>query len=229
MELAAFRKAFSFGTWFDRWREELAAPATDAWPGSIRRVVLEALSDASAEQLLNPLVASHLRRFGGELARRLAPDRVFWVRSEWAKVDLSYGLAAPFAPTPRGWNVAWTTGQTGDLGQCEVKVCYTHLHLGKLKTLAGQLEDRRERDRLHDAPGLEHLRYHGLVWLFEHGGATKLPGLGAELEAEAKTLGLVVRRPFIPSTAEVLGRIWPSADGAPYRCGMTMALLELPV
>lgn len=223
----SFRKKFSFESWFDAWRDALDAQST------IRSLVLEALSDASAEQFLNPLVANSLRHFGGELAARLAPKRVFWVRSEWEKVDLSYGLAEPFKPTTSGWELAWRAGKTGDLGQCEVKVCHTNLRAGRLKTrlktLAGQLEDRRDRDRAREAPGHTQLRYHGLVWLFQHGGTSDIQGVGRQLEREAAALGLKVRRKFFtPTRADNLGRIWPSADGSTYRCGMSLALMELP-
>ena len=232
MPLAAFHEVFSLEAWFDQWRVAIdrhESPSAEGavWPPSTRRAVLEALSDASAEQFLNPLVASHLRRFGALHARLVAPERMFWVRSEWEKVDISYGLATPFRPGPRAWDNAWASGATGDIGQCEVKVCYTHLYAGKMKRLAGQLEVRRERDYVRKAPTLPHIRYHGLVWLFEHGGATTLQRVGDELLEEATSLGLVARRTFTyPSSPDDLGRLWPYPDGN--SCGLTLALLELP-
>lgn len=226
---AATDGVFSLETWFDRWLDALGAPclADDAaWPGRTRRMIAEALSDASAEQFLNPLVASHLRHFGREHASKHTPDRVFWVRSEWDKVDLSYGLSAPFELSTRSWNGASADGTTGDLGQCEVKVCYTHLHAGKIKTLAGQLEDRRDRDR--QAPGADALQYHGLVWLFQHGGIDDLRRIGDTIREQAERFGLVTRRPFAyPDVADDCGALWPSTGTKPYRCGMALALFEL--
>ncbi|MEN9796372.1 MAG: hypothetical protein RL653_68 [Pseudomonadota bacterium] len=192
-------------------------------------MLLEALSDASAEQFLNPLVASHLRNHGGRLAKAVKANKVFWVRSEWEKVDLCYGLADPFKPTPEGWASSWRTGATGDLGQCEVKVCYTHLYAGKIETLAGQLEERRERDKSYDAPNRKRLRYHGLIWLFQHGGIDELKSIGDKLEATSVRNGLNVVRNFVPSREQdTLGPLWPSENGEAYACGMALALVELP-
>ena len=169
-----------------------------------------------------------MRHWGGHLARTHAPQRSFWVRSEWEKVDLSYGLATPFDIHRLGWEKAWHQGDTGDLGQCEVKVCYTHLHEGKIKTLAGQLEERRARDRNRRGPGSNCLRYHGLVWLFQHGGIDRLHDIGAGLEAAAQQSGLTVRRGFgYPSGPDDLGRIWPSSNDRDHRCGLSLALVEL--
>lgn len=219
---AAFRQRFSFEDWFDRFCSDIDSPSP------IRRLVLEALSDAGAEQFLNPLAASNLRRYGAAIAAGTDPDLLFWVRSEWEKVDLCYGLAVPFEPTRRGWNSAWEQGKTGDLGQCEAKVCYTHIPAGKVEELAGQLRQRRQRDQVRRSPGLEHLRYHGIVWLFQHAGVDAMPDVCRELESRAETLGLTVLRPFrAPATPEDLGRIWPSATNSSYSCGMAMALLEL--
>lgn len=230
MDLAAFHERFRFEEWFDTWMLELASPIAEGetWPPSTRRLISEALSDASAELFLNPLMASHLRRFGSKLAKESGSDRVFWVRCEWAKVDISFGLAEPFSLSVDGWNQAWQNGTTGDLGQCEVKVCYTHLHAGRIKTLAGQLAERRERDRSPAAPGSEGLRYFGLVWLFEHSGTSTLASLGSALEHQAELEGLEVLRPFERNVNEVvLGGIWPSIDESPYTCGLTLALFEL--
>lgn len=235
MELDRFRETFSFEAWFDSWRKTLEAPASagHVWPPSTRRTVLEALSDIGAEQVLNSLVAMHLRRYGSEFAQTLAKtlgatqERLFWVRSDWRQVDLSYGLANPFRPTLRSWNMAWSEGATGDLGQCEMTVCYAHHHDGKVRSLAERMRNQQAYGLIHEARGLAQLRHHGMIWLFEHGGAEELEKVGARLLAEAEEQGLVVRRPFeYPKTADDLGMLWPSRDGSPYRCGMAVALVE---
>jgi hypothetical protein len=235
MELEEFRTRFRFEDWFDAWRTELAARGAgecegsiSAWPASLRRMVLEALSDAAPEQFLNPLAASHLRRFGGRLAGRFAPNHVFWVRSEWNDVDLSYGLALPFESRARPWEHARETGRTGELGRCEVKVCYAHLMQGKMKVLAGQLEARRARDREEGLPGAETLRYHGLVWLFSHGDDGRLPSVAALLRGEADGNGLRAVRAFEGDVVtDDLGRLWPTTGGGAYRCRLTTGLFEL--
>lgn len=192
--------------------------------------MLEALSDASAEQFLNPLVASDLRKFGRDLASRCAPERVFWVRSEWDKVDLSYGLAEPFELTHAGWQTARKSGTAGELGKCEVKVCYAHFYAGKIKCLEKQLRQRErasmQQSSAYGTPA-QGLRYYGLVWLFEHGGAKNLKRVGKLLEEEASGLGLAVRHGFCDPAVRDLGRIWPSSDGSTYQCSISAALFEL--
>lgn len=232
MPLNAFRQRFSFKAWFDKWREELEHPATTAaegrWSLAPRRAVLEALSDAGAEQFLNPLIAGHLRRFGGQLAQAHAPERWFWVRSEWEKVDISYGLATHFSGDSGGWNRAWDAGKTGDMGQCEVKVCYVHHCAGQIMALAAQLKQRRDRDVRRKAPGRDALQYHGVVWLFQHDGAEKMGAIGKGLEEEARSLGLDISRAFKqPAKPDALGRLWPSLDGREYTCGLSIALVKL--
>ncbi|MCC6993525.1 MAG: hypothetical protein IT370_02735 [Deltaproteobacteria bacterium] len=240
MERDDFRSKFTFEAWFDEWLRQLgpagsALPTGDEhdhhWSGSfeVRRAVLEALSDAGAEQFLNPLVASHLRAFGSKLARTTPPSSWFWVRSEWSKVDISYGLAqTPFAGRSGGWEKQWRAGDTGDLGQCEVKVCYTHQYEGRLPVLQGQLRSRRASDRHLKAPGFDQQRYHGLVWLFQHEGVDELEEAGEQLLKEARDLRLKVLRGFsFPRDADNLGRLWPSCEGRDYKCGMSLALVEL--
>lgn len=226
-----FRNVFSFESWFDSWCQQLGSqdgePSDERWVFSLRRTILEALSDASSEQFLNPLVASHLRHFGRRLADQHVKERWFWVRSEWTKVDLSYGLAENFDIHRHGaWDRQWATGGTGDLGQCEVKVCYAHLYADKIETLAAQLVERRARDRRGHAPDAEKQTYHGVIWLFEHGDANEIRRVGAHLEDEARRWGLAVRRPFQHSDElDDLGTLWPHPDG--YRCRLAIALVEL--
>jgi hypothetical protein len=229
MDIDSLRDGFSMKTWFGEWVAALAAPAsTDAqrWPSPLRRLVAEALSDAAAEQFLNPLVAQHLRRYGASVAGA-STDRQFWVRSEWDKVDLSYGFARPFEGSVGAWDRAWREGATGDVGQCEVKVIYAHRPQGVMKTLAGQLEERRARDVSYAAPDAAKLRYHGLVWLFEHGDGTALGDLIDRVKEEAVALNLA-HVAEAPVMVDDLGMLWPSTGGNPYRCAMSVALLEFP-
>jgi hypothetical protein len=220
---------FSLEAWFRSWVDALDAPAEipeAAWPPSTLRMVLEALSDAAPEQFLNPLVAQHLRRYGTQIAQKAKSDRIFWVRSEWEKVDLSYGFAIPFALGARAWDAAWRRGHTGDCGQIEVKAIYSHRYEGTMGILAAQLEQRFQRDKRRNAPDLARQRYHGLVWLFDH-------GLGHEAELEGwvrdEALRLGLRMAVQPKTMAThdLGSLWPSTGGKPYRCAMSLALLEL--
>jgi hypothetical protein len=80
--------------------------------------VAEVLSDVSGEQYLNALTARSLRGFWRSRGRAS-----FWARCEWAKTDISYGEA-----TARfdNWDAAWRAGESGDLGQIEAKVIYSH-------------------------------------------------------------------------------------------------------
>lgn len=229
----AFQQRFSMDHWFDAFCRQLSSdpvPTGDEeiWTLSFRRSVLEALSDSGAELFLNPLMASHLRHFGRQLARHHAPEKWFWVRSEWDKADLAYGLAAPFDAANHGWNEAWLRGITGDLGQIEAKVCYTHFDAGQIRTLADQLRTRKKRDWQNNAPHRHRQRYHGVVWLFQHGGIDGIAGQADRLTQEACGLGLTLRRPFgTAETAVHLGRLWPSQSGKDYVCGVSLALFEL--
>ena len=223
--LVTFRGVFSFESWFKALQIAVTPlQLNSTWPGSLRRMALEALSDSSAEQFMNPLVAGHLRRYGADLASRYAPHRWFWARSEWEKVDISYGLSEAFDASRDGWDDAWARGVTGDLGLCEVKVCYTHQFLGRIETLGEQLETRWRRYRLRTPD----YRYHGLVWLFQHHGVNDLEGASEQIRVAASRVGLSVRCGFeLPLEPDDLERLWPSRDGGHYQCGMSLALLEL--
>jgi hypothetical protein len=90
--------------WFATLPADLAkradAPNMDATLGTL---LVEVLSDSCNELFCAGLLATRLRRFG---AARCAKGH-FWVRSEWCKFDLSYGLA----PTRfSDWNAAWVSG-----------------------------------------------------------------------------------------------------------------------
>lgn len=234
-QFAKFRdECFSIENWFDALRADLGKPSTHdaAWPPTVRRFILEALSDAAAEQFLNPIVANHLRLFGGNVVEKhgMSPERMFWVRSEWEKIDLSYGLALPFTPTSVGWEQAWRAGTSGELGQVEAKVCYAHLRTadlkGQIKKLSRQLKARRAYDLWQKSPHREKLRYHGLVWLFQHGGVDELEDVGEMLLEDVEDLGLTVSRKFdVPTPPDDLGRLWPAK--ASYQCGLSVALVEL--
>lgn len=228
-DLQRFRNEFWLVDWFDRWLEVLGPPmetADETWPPPLRRLVTEVASDASPEQFLNPLTAAHLRRHGRKLAQDLELSRQFWVRSEWEKVDLSYGLAGAFSDN--NWDRAWSDHETGDLGQCEVKVCYTHQYKGKVAILADQLTERHKRDQLRKAPGRAFQRYHGLIWLFQLDGIDKMAEVGGEIEAETGRHGLTVVRSFnLPARADNLGALWPGRGHSDYGVGLAAALVEL--
>ena len=229
----SFQQRFAIEHWFDAFCRQLSSdpvPTGDeeTWTFSFRRSVLEALSDSSAELFLNPLMASHLRHFGRHLARQHAPEKWFWVRSEWDKTDLAYGLATPFDAAHHGWERAWSSGITGDLGQIEAKVCYTHFDAGQIGTLAKQLRTRKNRDRQNNVPHRHRQCYHGVVWLFQHTGVDGISGQSERLTRDACDLGLTLRRPFGTADAAVhLGRLWPSQSGKDYFCGVSLALFEL--
>lgn len=242
--------AFSFADWFVAWRKALGNPARFAhgaeWQLDLRHLVVSALSDASAEQLLNPLVASHLRHYGARWAIENGyQDKTFWVRSEWAKVDLSYGLAEPFDRNLLSWNRAWLDGKTGDLGQCEVKVLYAHEYeskvKAKLKNLVEQLEKHREVDRLeqekapHVLRHLKNQRYHGIIWMFEHQRDRK-PTRKHDYSQPLSSLRIQewlprelkqVHAPQMPLKYDTLIRTWPDVDGKPYEARLDLALVKL--
>jgi hypothetical protein len=228
---------FNVNDWFTTWRGALrhraGSESTSAHYLPLRETVLEALSDSSAEQFLNPLTARHLRRYGSSLPWVRQHKLWFWVRSEWFDVDLSYGLAKPFGRTPRfkdPWNAAWMRGDTGDLGQIEVKVCYTHEYVldAKIARLSEQLHERRDRDQRDRGNGdLRPQNYHGIVWLFEHQGCLELTNVAKQLAATAAHHKLEVCVGFSPDTADLLGPLWPSLDGEPYSCGLDVALFKL--
>jgi hypothetical protein len=221
------------GSWFEAWVRDLSAVPPEqsgGWPHGMQRTVLETLSDASSEQFLNPLVAIHLRKWG---QAKFGPSPTgdlpgwFWVRSEWGKVDISYGIAPKaFSGGLQGWDAARHRGNTGDRGQLEVKVCYSHLYAGRMLKLGSQLLMRREA---HQASGSDRpaQAYHGLVWLFDDG---RVRGELAEaaILTEATAAGLTCRTGFVRVVRNAsLGQLWPSLGGEHYACSLWMALMEL--
>jgi hypothetical protein len=168
--------------------------------------IVEVLSDSSNEQYLNAITAKHLRAFG----RRACGDR-FWARSEWAKTDISYGVAkGPFDD----WERAWSAGTTGDVGQIEAKLVYEHFteatKLAKVQELSRQLEQRRKRDRW---PGQQ---YHGIVWVMQHGSLPlgevqePSPETVAALDA-GRALDLVIVDGWRQMAQRELPGMWPTA------------------
>ena len=203
----------------DDWYRELLT-----WMRAERgREALEIQSDCSNELYLNALTALHLRRYG-----RARDFPLWWVRCEWAKVDISFGMAKEQF---QNWNAAWNNGKTGDIGQIEGKVLYWHHSKSaccfKLCDLRRELDDRRKKDVGHR----EWQLYFGLVWMvsFEppqhddaslaslHGERASRHGW-AELFAES---GLVVHdapmeRPesavFDHVTTLDMKSLWPRTD-----------------
>ena len=199
----------------------------------IAKLAIEALSDASAEQLLNPIAASHLRHYGQERyghAEEGFKGPWFWVRSEWCKVDISYGVANEAfkgGNTGRGWDVAWSQKATGDLGLIEAKVCYSHLDIpSRVGGLAAQLKDRRS-DNVDF--GMVNQRYLGIIWCVQHGERTDANVLLDTASDAMKANGLVIRAPFQPIATNVnLGYLWPSLGAVkPYYSNVDVALGEL--
>lgn len=205
----------------------------DRWPSSLMHFILEDLSDSANELLLNAIAAAHLRRHG----RKRQGDG-FWVRREWTKTDISYGLAQGQF---RDWNLAWWKGTTGDLGQIEAKLCYTHLYAGRIGALKKQLSARRVADTNAAKEQRRTQSYHGLVWLMRHEGGRSFP----ELDEVAATLVDEAGRPQLVRRDESpvkltpvgegfhgigksipLGRLWPSAPEG-YQCSLSVALFRL--
>lgn len=225
-------------SWFEAWRSALsirhalAHDADDQLP--LRETVLEALSDSSAEQCLSPLIARHMRRFGRKYFQ--ASGLWFWVRSEWGKVDLCYGLAPATGLPTWNWNAAWKTGDTGDLGQIEAKVLYANYsdsqHLERLRVLAAQLHERKaylDKNATNTATTRPQEIY-GLIWLMQHTAEASFESIARKVEDHARGTGLVVVRPFDTVGADQnLGRLWPSVGDADYNCAMTLALVSLPL
>lgn len=157
--------------WFRSLCGSLRTSTSEGWLSERRtgQLVLEVFSDSSNELFACGLLATHLRRFGREFFQ--TPGRQFWVRSEWAKFDLCYGLAHE---SFRDWNHAWNDGITGDLGTIEVKVVYstygTDKIVGTMVTLAQQLATRIRQvfDWRKEAPNTAvpcaESSYHGLVF-----------------------------------------------------------------
>ena len=231
-QVAAVHADGFVNSWFDAWRSALAIrhalaqDADDQLP--LRETVLEALSDSSAEQCLSPLLARHMRRFGRRYFE--ASGLWFWVRSEWEKVDLCYGLA-PSAGFPNwNWNTAWTAGHTGDLGQIEAKVLYAHygesLISDRLKVLGDQLRARRDYGAKTATTRPQDV--HGLVWLMQHRADTSFEAIARKVEHIAGDAQLVLVRAFDTVGADQnLGRLWPSMGNADYDCAVTLALVKL--
>jgi len=213
--------------WLDLLAGDLGTPPRSA-------EVAEVLSDTSAEPYLNALAARHLRAFG----RRRRGSR-FWVRSEWGKTDICYGVASG---TFVSWDDAWQLGVTGDLGQIEAKLLYAHYtraqRAERLGKLASQLDARARKDRkLRDAAHAAAQSYHGLVWLFAHGSDTSSPDdaskevldAQASVLSEARDLGLPAPKqargqPFRSVFTENLGDLWPNVTGN-YIGRLSVALL----
>lgn len=217
---------FPIQTWFETFTRDLRSPQTGMgpWPGSPLAMVLEAMSDASPEQFVNPLVAMHLRRFGASWAReRGFVDRLFWVRSEWQKVDLCYGLATPFEGDD--FNDAWNRHATGDLGEIETKIWYSHLS-SPIGTVAAQIQKLREWDA--GLPAHEQRKvaqhFHALVLLFQHRGSDQLARMEAEVrnQKDLKLVGQFVR----VAEMEEVGQLWPTRNGEAYRGSLSLGLLQ---
>lgn len=159
------RKAggFDFVKWFEAFRRAVMGTRShragpERWPRPVAMMVREALSDVAPEQFLNALAASHMRHWA---RGRLPRHQQFWCRSEWGKVDLTFGVAE--RDPKREWSAkTWTALRRTTRGICEVKVVYAHYgkakRSGMIENLAGQL-----------GPGGAHLERYGIVWLYGHG------------------------------------------------------------
>lgn len=122
--------------------------------GSRAEEVIDVLSDCSNELFVNGLTAMHLRQYG----RRQGLDG-FWARSEWGKVDVSFGrVESRFKRWPR---------KPADIaslvdGLVEAKVVYWHMsdgfHAKKFRLLRSQLDQRAARFK-RKSPAL-----YGMIW-----------------------------------------------------------------
>ena len=123
--------------------------------------IIEVLSDCSSELFLNALTARHIRLYGRE--RGIAR---LWARCEWAKTDISFGVATQAF---NEWEGAWTRKETGDIGQIEAKLVYHGYQPGKRLAMARKLRDelRRRRKADRDA-GRQGQCYLGLVWFYRY-------------------------------------------------------------
>ncbi len=158
--------SFDVEKWFAAFCEEAKGDTPFIWPdsGSMGHMMIEALSDSSNELFCTAILARHMRRY----AAKQTLER-FWVRCEWTKFDLSYGVATePFSD----WNEAWNRGITGDLGTIEVKVIYDHyassMIKAKINDLVSQLAARRQQVENWRRPKpisgkQKSLGYHGLI------------------------------------------------------------------
>lgn len=133
--------------------------------GPNARELIEVLSDSSNELHANALVARHMRSYGQRLHER------FWVRTEWDKCDISFGIATKLIEE---WETAWVNNQTGDLGVIEAKVLYSHYTrskvVSKASQLAAKLEDTAKHSPAWRRPRAQ--RFFGLVWLMSFAPAS---------------------------------------------------------
>lgn len=213
--------------WFDTFVNDIGicelSPGGDthAFPQNMKSLIIEVLSDASNEQFLNGLMASHLRHWG----RKEYDNDLFWARSEWHKTDVSYGLATQsFSYRGRGWDSAWHKGITGDIGQIEVKVCYSHLYSGKILQLASQLLRREQGDRDNKLLRRPQL-YHGVVWMFDI-GQDSLDSAMKAIDAEMnESQRLSWTSPFRKVGEQMV--LWPSNNGEGFKCSLYVGLCAL--
>ncbi len=140
--------SFEISQWFgafSSWMRE--SEQTDA--------IIEMLADSANELLLNPFTALHMRRYG-----RANGITNLWARCEWAKADISVGVASKKFSD---WNSARSNNEMGALGHIEVKLLYGHYaekdKISRLETLQAQLLNRCERFG-------ENRQYFGLIWYF---------------------------------------------------------------
>lgn len=210
----------------------IRALVTSMQPTERAREVTEVLSDASSEQYLNALTALSLRGFW-----RGRGKTSFWVRSEWAKTDISYGQATKRFDY---WNAAWKAGESGDLGQIEAKVIYSHHgprgREHKLSKLKRQLKRRWEFDQEKLGPQAPLQRYHGLVWLYHHGqddersDRQQIRKAQDSIRQHAKDEGLCSAfrgALFRDVVSAPLGDLWPNGP-RDYVGRLSLAVLTLP-
>ena len=209
--------------------------------GQRGREAVEVLSDVSGEPYLNAVAARHLHRYGRE-----RKGVGFWVRSEWEKVDISYGMSSQRLES---WAAGRRSGWMGDLGQIEVKVLYTTSGKAKkyfestIDVLGRQLRDRQKRGLARSPPS--HGRppeYHGVVWLHDHGRGRhdtearvreRVNAASAAVEEALIVHGLEYIRAgtdddlFRFVCRENLGESWPIVDGD-YVGELRVLLVRLP-
>ena len=205
-------------TWFKKLCNDLRAmehPVPWFDRGNAGNLLLEVLLDASNELCVSSFLATHLRRFGRDQNCRRT-DRWFWVRSEWAKFDLSYGLA--FCKFEE-WNAAWVVGDTGDLGTIELKVIYDHYDRGtklkKMDELYRQLVSRRgeiAKSRSKEGDNLQRQladpAFHGLVIFLSEKG-TEIP----DVIANASELLRVAEWEAVAETSHTeMETLWPCKE-----------------
>lgn len=200
--------------WFPTFLEELGA-------GDRLGEIAEVVSDCAKELHLNVIAARSLRSFGR------SGNNMFWVRSEWGHVDISYGAAKEAFVD---WDKAWTKGATGDLGQIEAKLVYQHLGFQiPLGTLAQQLQQRFERDRdLRDMGHAVGQNYHGIVWFVAHGSSARPYDIEKDLVTPATEWTKHAHPSFTWLRCRVLGsphlEIWP--NNPTYVAHLAVALLR---